>query len=254
MNTYTGGTDHNVQDNGIKGADAGENLFLSGGFDSFGGAPEPANTGMEQLGSIDYSGGYGNVDQTLKTNPWANQRVNLNLWGQLFNSFLPFKYDRYIGLSEGAAKDFVKFFIKMYLVIGYLLTFFVLFQLPGVAEFFKSGHITILLTVIILGAIFAVSAFLGPYLFRLQAFIYRLIFGNLLMAVERKEITSTNMYLVSIYACVPWMMIRLLFGAVVYIMIFFMPVFPQLPPIWVLSLLELIMPAIIMAVAIPRME
>lgn len=262
MNTYVGGTQNKDQgDNKSKGTDTGEDLFLTGGFDAFGGTPEPMSTGlgqmnagMGQLGSVGYGDVYGNGGHAGKADPWANQRINLNLWGQLFNSFLPFKYDRYKGLSIGAAKDFVKFFIKIYLIIGYLLALFAFFQFPDTKEYFKSGNITILLLVIILGVSYAANAFFCPYLFRLQAFIYRLIFGNLLMAIEGKKITSTNMYLVSVYACVPWMVIRLLFGIGLFVMIFFMSVVPQIPPLWLLPVLELIVPIVVMALAIPKME
>lgn len=269
MNTYTGGAPGNKQNGeSAEKANAEEDLFLSGGFDSFGGAPEPmntgmgqmgvgmgqANTGMGQLGSVDYSGIYGNNEPTGKKDPWANQRINLNLWGQLFNSFLPFKYDRYKGLSIGAAKDFVKFFIRTYMTIGYLLVFIIFLQYPGMMEYFLSGNLGILLVIIILGVSYVASIFFGTYLFRLQAFIYRLIFGNLLTAIEKKEITSTNMYLVSIYACVPWMVIRLLAGIVLLAIAFFMPILPRVPSLWLFSVLELVMPIIIMAIAIPKME
>lgn len=267
MNTYTGGTLSNKQNGeSAEKANTGDDLFLSGGFDSFGGAPETTgmgqlgvspgqvNAGMGQLGSVDYSGIYGNDEPVRTKDPWANQRINLNLWGQLFHSFLPFKYDRYKGLSIGAAKDFVNFFVRMYMTICYLLVFIVFLQYPGVMEYFKSGNMGMLLVVIIFGVSYAASIFFGTYLFRLRALIYRLIFGNLLMAIEGKKITSTNMYLVSIYACVPWMVIRLLAGIGLLAILFFTPFLQKVPSLWLFSVMELVMPVIIMAIAIPKME
>lgn len=257
MNTYTGGTQNNKQGGeNHKETNQGEDLFLSGGFDSFGGTPEPANTGMGQmnagmgqLGSVDYGSGnaYGTVDNdTMGTNRWSEPKIILNLWGQLFNSFVPFRYDRYKGMSVNAAKDFVKFFVKLYLLAGYLMLAVLVITTPEAMEYFKSGNINILLTIISLGISYAISAFLGPFFFRLQAFIYRVLFGKLICIIEGKKITSTNMYLVTIYACVPWMVIS--------VFAVFVPLYILLSYIWPIVILELLLPVIIMALAIPRME
>ena len=265
MNTYTGGTQNNKQGGGnMKETNPGEDLFLSGGFDSFGGTPEPMNTGMRQmnagmgqLGSVDYGSGnaYGTVDNsTMGTNRWSEPKVILNLWGQPFNSFMPFRYDRYKGMSMNAAKDFVKFFVKLYLLAGYLMMAVLIITTPEAMEYFKSGNISILLTIISLGITYAIGAFLGPFFFRLQALIYRVIFGNLLMAIERKKITSTNMYLVSIYSCVPCMALGMLIGIIALVFLSSSTVFFIVNLSVVYAILELVMPIIIMALAIPRME
>lgn len=269
MQTYTGGTQNNKQGKeNVEEIKQGEDLFISGGFDSFGGAPEPINTdmgqmnaGMGQLGSVGYGSGnaYRTVDNsTMSTNRWSEPRIILNLWGQLFNSFMPFRYDRYKGMSMNAAKDFVKFFVKLYIITGYLFAFFVMLLSPGTKEFLMSGNMGILVIVIILGVCYFIGTFLGPYFFRLQAFIYRVIFGNLLMAIEKKNINSTNMYLVSIYACVPCYVIGVLISGIV-VLAAYLNVLPLLmAPIASVassfSVIELILPIIIMALAIPRME
>ena len=271
MNTYTGGTPGNKQiGESAEKANAGEDLFLSGGFDSFGGVPEPMNTGMGQmgvglgqintgmgqLGSVDYGNAYGaGDDSTTGTNRWSQPKVILNLWGQLFNSFVPFRYDRYKGMSMGAAKDFVKFFIKLYLIAGFLSTAIMMLMVPGAMEYFKSGDISILLIIIVFGVTYAICAFIGPYFFRLQALIYRVIFGNLLMAVEKKNVNSTNMYLTSIYSCVPCMALGLPLGIVEFLFLNSPSMLPFVAGLAVIyAVLELIMPIIIMALAIPRME
>lgn len=270
MNTYTGGAPGNKQNGeSAEKANAEEDLFLSGGFDSFGGAPEPMNTGMGQmgvgmgqanagmgrLGSVDY-GIYGTGDNsTTGTNRWSQPKVILNLWGQLFNSFVPFRYDRYKGMSMGAAKDFVKFFIKLYLIAGFLATAIMMLMVPGAMEYFKSGDISILLIIIVFGVTYAICAFIGPYFFRLQALIYRVIFGNLLMAIEKKKVNSTNMYLISVYSCVPCMALSLPLGIVEFLFLNSPSMLPFVAGLAVIyAVLELIMPIIIMALAIPRME
>lgn len=270
MNTYTGGAPSNKQNGeSAEKANAEEDLFLSGGFDSFGGAPEPMNTGMGQmgvgmgqanagmgqLGSVDY-GIYGTGDNsTTGTNRWSQPKVILNLWGQLFNSFVPFRYDRYKGMSMGAAKDFVKFFIKLYLIAGFLATAIMMLMVPGAMEYFKSGDISILLIIIVFGVTYAICAFIGPYFFRLQALIYRVIFGNLLMAIEKKKVNSTNMYLISVYSCVPCMALGLPLGIVELVFLNSPSMVPFVAGVAVIyAVLELVMPIIIMALAIPRME
>ena len=237
-------------------------MFLSEGFDSFGGAPEPMNTGMGQmnagmgqLGSVDYGNenAYGTVgNSAMSTNRWSEPIIMLNLWGQLFNSFMPFRYDRYKGMSMDAAKDFVKFFVRLYMTVGYLVVAFMLFVSPEV----KSRDMSFLLVIILLGISYAIGFFLGPYLFRFRALIYRVIFGNLFMAVEKKNITSTNMYLVSIYACVPCMAVRLLYGVLVLLTACLsIPMAQYMASIkGTISMLQLIVPIIIMAMAIPKME
>lgn len=270
MNTYTGGAPSNKQNGeSAEKANAEEDLFLSGGFDSFGGAPEPMNTGMGQmgvgmgqanagmgqLGSVDY-GIYGTGDNsTTGTNRWSQPKVILNLWGQLFNSFVPFRYDRYKGMSMGAAKDFVKFFIKLYLIAGFLATAIMMLMVPGAMEYFKSGDISILLIIIVFGVTYAICAFIGPYFFRLQALIYRVIFGNLLMAIEKKKVNSTNMYLISVYSCVPCMALGLPLGIVELVFLNSPSMVPFVAGVAVIyAVLELVMPIIIMAIAIPKME
>lgn len=264
MNTYTGGTPNNKQGGeNVEATNPGEDLFLSGGFDSFTDTPEPMmgmgqmNAGMGQLGSVDYGNGnaYGMVDNsTVGTNRWSEPKVILNLWGQLFNSFMPFRYDRYKGMSMNAAKDFVKFFVKLYLLVGYFATVVMMLVVPGAMEYVKSGDISILLIIISFGVSYAINVFIGPYLFRLMAFIYRVIFGNLLMAIERKKINSTNMYLVSIYSCIPCTALGIPIGIIT--LVFLSPstmlFFANLAVIY--AILELVLPIIIMALAIPRME
>lgn len=258
MNTYAGNPGNKQEGKDIGRANQQEDLFLSGGFDSFGGIPEPINTGAGQLGSVNYGNGnaYGTLDNgAASANRWSEPKIILNLWGQLFNSFMPFRYDRYKGMSINAAKDFVKFFVKLYLITGYLVTFIMLLTIPGVLEYFKSGNITILLTVISFGITYAISAFIGPYFFRLQAFIYRVIFGNLIMAIEKKDINSTNMYLVSIYSCVPCMALGLPLGIFSFLLLNFSSALSFVADLSVAyAILELIMPIIIMLFAIPRME
>lgn len=273
MQTYTGGIQNNKQDGeNVEKANPGEDLFVSGGYDSFGGAPEPMNTGMGQmntgmgqmntsmgqLGSVGYGSGnaYGAVDDnTMSTNRWSEPIIILNLWGQLFNSFMPFRYDRYKGMSINAAKDFVKFFVKLHLAVNYLAIIIFLLTVPAAREYVKSGNITILLFVILFGVSYAIGAFINPYFFRLWAFIYRVIFGNLLMAIEKKNINFINMYLISIYSCVPCITL----GMLLVIIASFGLIIPQMlviaiPLLVVCGILTLIMPIIIMALAIPRME
>lgn len=266
MQTYTGGTQNNKQGGeNVEETNQGEDLFVSGGFDSFGGVPEPMNTGMGQmnagmgqLGSVDYGSGnaYGTVDNsTMSTNRWSEPRIILNLWGQLFNSFIPFRYDRYKGMSMNAAKDFVKFFVKLNLAVSYLAVIIMMLTAPEAMEFVKSGNITILLYVILFGVSYAISAFINPYFFRLWAFIYRVIFGNLLMAIERKNVNSTNMYLVSIYSCVPCIALSMLLEIIASLCLIIPSVLVLVIPLSVVcGILALIMPIIIMAMAIPKME
>ncbi len=266
MQTYTGGTQNNKQGGeNVEKTNQGEDLFVSGGFNSFEGVSEPMNTGMGQmnagmgqLGSVDYGSGdvYGTIDNsTTSTNRWSEPRIILNLWGQLFNSFMPFRYDRYKGMSMNAAKDFVKFFVKLYLTVNYLAVIIMMLTVPGAMEYVKSGNITILLFVILFGVSYVISAFISPYFFRLWALIYRVIFGNLLMAIERKNVNSTNMYLVSIYSCVPCMALSMPLGIIALFCLNFPPAFVLVFSLLVVcGVLSLILPIIIMALAIPRME
>lgn len=273
MQTYTGGTQDNKQGGeNVEQTNPEEDMFVSGGYDSFGGAPKPMNTGMGQmntdigqmntdmwqLGSVGYGIGNANGtvdDNTTSTNRWSEPRVILNLWGQLFNSFMPFRYDRYKGMSINAAKDFVKFFVKLNLIVNYLAIIILILTVPAAREYVKSGNITILLFIILFGVSYAIGAFINPYFFRLWAFIYRVIFGNLLMAIEKKNVNFINMYLISIYSCVPCITL----GMLLVIMALFCLYFPaMLATVLLLSticgILALIMPIVIMALAIPRME
>ncbi|MBD5542380.1 MAG: hypothetical protein HDR00_14560 [Lachnospiraceae bacterium] len=266
MQTYTGETPKNKQggENAVE-TNQGEDLFLSGGYDSAKGVPEPVNTGMGQmnvgmgqLGSVGYGSGnaYGTVDHSaMSTNRWSEPRIILNLWGQLFNSFMPLRYDRYKGMSMNAAKDFVKFFVKLNLVVGCLVTAVMMLTAPGAIDYLKTGDIGILLIIIRFGVFYAIGSFIGPYFFRLWALIYRMIFGNLLMAIERKKVNAVNMYLISIYSCIPCMALGIPLGIIALLLlnipsaVFYVSYFAN-----VYAILELIVPIIIMAIAIPRME
>lgn len=258
METYTGENKNNMQDEeNLKATDSAEDLFLPGGFDSFGGTPEPMNadmgqmnSNMGQLGSVDYGNDYGSADNS--TNPWAKPIVVLNLGEQISNSFMPARYDRYKGMSEGAAKEFVNYFTRLYLRIVFFMIAFMM-----LVTFGRAGDSTsILIVVVLLGISYFISAFLEPYIFRLRAFVYRLIFGNLFMAIMKTDISDTNMYLVSIYAWVPCIVISVLIAGIVVLSYLVSPVllYPIAAVSSAFSIIQLIVPIIIMAIAIPRMK
>lgn len=254
MNTYNPENPNGMQggENG-KETDSAEDLFLPGGFDSFGGTPEPMNGGlgqmnsnMGQLGSVDYGNGYG----TAYNN--TNRRRTLSFKEQISNSFKPSEYIRYNGMSEGEAKEFVKNFTKLYIKISYLIiAFMMLVSFMGMGS-----NVGILIIVVALGISYALSLLLEQYMFRLRAFIYRVIFGSLLTAVTKANISSTNMYLVSIYACVPCMAIAVLMTGVVVLVYLISPMllYPLAAVSSVISIIQLIIPIVIMGIAIPRME
>lgn len=258
METYTGENKNNIQDGeNVKATDSAEDLFLPGGFDSFGGAPEPMNadmgqmnSNMGQLGSVDYGNDYGSADNS--TNRWAKPIVVLSLGEQISNSFMPTRYDRYKGMSEGAAKEFVNYFTRLYVRIVFLMIAFMM-----LITMRKAGDNTSLLVVVVmLGISYFLSVFLEPYIFRLRAFLYRLIFGNLFMAITKTDISDTNMYLVSIYACVPCIALSVLIAGIVVLSFLISPVllYPIAAVSSAFSIIQLIVPIIIMAIAIPRMK
>lgn len=259
MNIYTGENQSNAQDGGnMEKTDSVEDLFLPGGFDSFGGTPEPMNVGMGQtngsmgqLGSVDYGNtAYGTADNS--TNRWANPVLFLNFKEQILNSFMPARYDRYKGMSEGAAKEFVKSFTRLYLRIGYLImAFMMLAALRGIGS-----NASMLIIIIIMGISYFISVFIEPYIFRLKAFVYRLIFGNLILALTKADITDTDMYLASIYAGVPCMTVSILMLGVVELAYWLFPLllYPIAAVSSIFSIIQLIVPIVIMAIAIPRME
>lgn len=262
MNTYTGETRENKPGGAnVEETDSVEDLFLPGGFDSFGGMPESANTNIRQLGSVDYGNTnigqfgsvnygntYGTVDNTL--NRWSEPSVILNFGEQIANSFMPLRYDRYKGIAEGTAKEFVKDFTRLYVRAAFLIL--------AVMMLMSAGNLGggILIPVIVLGVFYALSVFLEPFIYRLRAFVYRLLFGKLLMIITKSDITSNNMYLVSIYACVPCMVVNILFTAIMVLAYFSFPVLLYLVSSisWLFSLIQLVLPVIIMGIAIPKMK
>lgn len=258
METYTGENKNNMQnEENLKATDSAEDLFLPGGFDSFGGTPEPMNadmgqmnSNMGQLGSVDYGNEYGSADNS--TNPWAKPIVVLSLGEQISNSFMPARYDRYKGMSEGAAKEFVNYFTRLYVRIVFLMI-----ALMMLLTFGRVGDSTsMLIVVVMLGISYFISVFLEPYIFRFRAFVYRLIFGNLLVAITKTDISDTNMYLVSIYAGVPCIAVSILIAGIVVLSYLISPVllYPIAAVSSTFSIIQLVVPIIIMAIAIPRMK
>lgn len=258
MNTYTGEEPNNTQGGGnVEKTDSVEDLFLPGGFDSFGGTPEPMNAGMGQmngsmgqLGSVDYGNAYGTVDYS--TNRWANPVIFLNFKEQILNSFMPASYDRYKGMTEGAAKEFVKSFTRLYLRIGYLMIIFmILVALGG-----TGGNAGMMMAIVVMGISYLISVFLEPYVYRLRAFVYRLIFGNLILALTKADITDTDMYLVSIYAGVPCMVVSILLLGIVVLAYWLFPLllYSIAAVSGIFSIIQLVVPIVIMAIAIPRMK
>lgn len=258
MNTYTGEKPNNTQGGGnVEKTDSVEDLFLPGGFDSFSGTSEPVNAGMGQmngnmgqLGSVDYGNAYGTVDYSA--NRWSNPVVFLNFKEQILNSFKPSRYDRYKGMTEGAAKEFVKSFTRLYLRIGYLMIAIMMLVVLGG----MGGNVGVVMIIVIMGISYFISVLLEPYIFRLRAFIYRLIFGNLILALTKADITDTDMYLVSIYAGVPCMAVSILMLGIVLLAYW---IFPSLLYFMsavssIFSIVQLIVPIVIMAIAIPKMK
>ncbi len=256
METYTGENKNNMQDGeNLKATDSAEDLFLPGGFDSFGGTPEPMNadmgqmnSNMGQLGNVDYGNDYGSADYS--TNRWANPIIVLKFEEQISNSFKPTQYSRYKGMSEEAAKGFVKSFARLYINIVFVIMALVML-LSGMGS--GAG---ILIMAVFLGIAYFLSIFLEPYSFRLRAFIYRVIFGTLITAVTKANISSTNLYIVSIYACVPCMVISTLMTCIIALAYALFPLllYPLATVSSIVSIVQLFIPVIIMAIAIPRME
>ena len=118
------------------------------------------------------------------------------------------------------------------------------------------GNVGVVMIIVIMCISYFISVLLEPYIFRLRAFIYRLIFGNLILALTKADITDTDMYLVSIYAGVPCMAVSILMLGIVLLAYW---IFPSLLYFMsavssIFSIVQLIVPIVIMAIAIPKMK
>lgn len=250
MNTYDKNSG-NARNNGpVNGHE--EEIFLSGGFDSFS-QDFPSLGGMDTpLGTVssDYENTYyGNTN--TGSNFWE-QKHYLGFWEQLFNSFRPTKYDRYKGISIMAAKHFVRNLSLLYMGPGFLVSMGIFFGNATIRASLADKNILSPLFVISLVAFWIVATLIYPLTFRIGAFFMRII-GSFLAMIGRKNISSENMYLISIYSLVPWMFLKILL-VVFFPVILIAYVSLGYSILIFISLLEVIVPTIYMTIAIPYME
>lgn len=90
-----------------------------------------------------------------------------------------------------------------------------------------------------------VAVFISALLYRFAAWLLSLV-GNLIARIEKKSVTSLDMFKITIYALVPGMILKTIFG--------FVPASIALVISPYLIIVYLLIPIIIMAVAIPFME
>ncbi len=250
MNTYDKNSGNARNNDSVNGHE--EEIFLSGGFDSFSRDNTSFGSTDNPLGtaSSDYENTYyGNAN--TGSNFWE-QKHYLGFWEQLFNSFRPTKYDRYKGISITAAKHFVRNLSLLYMGPGFLVIMGIFFGNAEIRASLADKNLLSPLFVISLAVFWIIATLIYPFTFRISAFFMRII-GRLLAMIGRKNISSENMYLVSIYSLVPWMFLKILLLVLFpVIMIAYVSLGDSV--LIFISLLEVIVPTIYMAVAIPYME
>lgn len=244
MNTYDKNSGNARSENAANGYEE-EDLFLSGGFDSFSQDSTSFNGTGNTLGTASPEYGntyYGNTN--TNSNIWTRQQ-DLSFWEQLLNSFMPTKYHRYKGISVEGAKQFVRSFSWLYMVAGLILTSGFFLGNADMRAYLQYYNLLSLKTIIVYMIAFAIAASIYPFIFRLGALIMRLV-GKLIALIEGKSITDQNMYLISVYSLVPWLIIKMFF--------IFLPIPILLSLETFISILDAVVPIIIMAIAIPHME
>lgn len=214
MNTYhasnenaTNSDNHNI----VSSVQAEDDFMMPGGFDDFE-ASSYGNVENLPLGSVDYS----YINQKYKTNPCA-YKVLLTRKQQVIHAFNPFQYHCYNNMTIEQAKEFINWFSKLYIGVAYLGTMFLILVNPDVImlalsnPFMSAEYLQNIEFIIAITIGYLIAAALAPIWYRISAFLLRLI-GSLVCLIFGKNISDKNMYLVSVYALVPFMILRLIPG------------------------------------------
>ena len=215
MKTYYGDEDKktNVDADVTVPIQTDEDFMLPGGFDSFS-APPQNNIGTVPLGDVEYA--YMNkkyMDQKYMTLS-SSENSSLSLKEQFFHAFHPFQYNCYNSMSMGDAKVFAKWFSRIYVEICY---FGFLFMLALNTDLIRNNlsnpyAITIRqlrspVMILLISLIFLGILAIATIYYRITAWFLRWI-GKVVSLISGKHILDTHMYLVSIYALVPYHALR----------------------------------------------
>ena len=187
-----------------------EDIMLAGGFDTF--SPPPQNNMGTTMPLADVEHSYMNnkyMDQKYVTLSSSENPV-LSLKEQFFHAFHPFQYSCYNSMSMGDAKAFARWFSRLYIEITYFGFLFMLAVNPNLIRNNLSNPYAITIRqlrspvmILLISLVFLGMVAIAPIYYRITAWFLRLI-GKVVSLISGKHILDTHMYLVSIYALVPY--------------------------------------------------
>lgn len=245
MNTYQGDEENKKDMGTVSSIQTDEDIMLAGGFESF--STPQSNSDQFSLGNADYS----YMNQKYNTNSYAYKPV-LTRMQQITHAFNPFGYDCYNNMTIDQGKGFANWFSRIYVGVAYLGILFLTIANPYIllltssnpympVEYFQNAQVIVFETIICL-----ILAAIAPIWYRINAWLLRLI-GRLACLISRKNISDKNIYLVSIYALVPYMILRLV--------PFFCPlIVPYIILQTVLPIIGLIMAIVYMCIGVATVE